>query len=414
MSHTARVATSLLAVAAIIAIAAIVVAGASGGAPAAVTTACGSATVSAYDSTALAAVLRIAQGERDGHAVRRAVHAIETNSALLSAVSAGDRAAVQSAVYALVYNHMHIVRLQVVSAGRVLGDVGGPHVLAPVQGTLRSGGRVIASFTMSIQDDLGYELLISRLVGQHSVMTYNGQLVQRDIAADPATLPGTGTTLVHGARYLVDSFDVGHFPTGQLRVWLLVRAPPASLSKQPCAQVRADEAAAIARLAYGRASTGTSIQFALDALIKDRGLPVAIAAGDYAAASTLVTELVNKGGFGGLRVLVGGHLVAASDGKLPLISPVRAPITDAAGAVVAHAVLAVQNAHGFAYLVHYLTGEPVLVRSGSQQLGGTFPGPAVLPDSGRVSYRGNDYRVASFAGARYPSGPLRVYVLAAG
>ena len=414
MSHTARVATSLLAAAAIATIGAFVVAGASGGAPAAVTSACGPTTVSAYDSTALAAVLRIAKGERDGHAVRRAVHTIETNPALLSAVAAGDQAAVQSAVYALVYNHMHIVRLQVVSAGRVLGDVGGPHVLAPVPGTLRSGGRVIGTFTMSIQDDLGYELLISRLVGQHSVMTYNGQLVERDIAADPATLPATGTTLVQGARYLVDSFQVGHFPTGQLRVWLLVRAPPASLFKQPCAQVRADEAAAIARLAYGRASAGTSIQFALDALIKDRELPVALAAGDYATASMLVTALVDKGGFGGLRVLVGGHLVAAADGTLPFISPARTAITDTAGAVVAQAVLAVQNAHGFAYLVHYLTGEPVLVRSGSEQLGGTFPGPPVVPDSGRVSYRGVYYRVASFAGVRYPSGPLRVYVLSAG
>ena len=235
---------------------------------------------------------------------------------------------------------------------------------------------------MSLQDDLGYELLISRLVGQHSVMSFRGKLVLRDIAAQPATLPSSGTTLVRGVRYLVHSFYVGHFPSGRLRVWLLVRAPARSLARQPCAQVRADEAAAIARLAYSRASTGSAVQFALNALSKEHELPVALAAGDYASASTLVTGLVGHGGFGGLQVLVGGHLVAAAGGTDPLISPVRAPILDAGGVVIARAVLAVQNASGFAYLAHYLTGDPVLVRSGSSSSAAP-PGPAVLPNSGR-------------------------------
>ncbi|HEY5390314.1 MAG TPA: hypothetical protein VIJ83_07120, partial [Solirubrobacteraceae bacterium] len=257
MSRTARIATSLLAIFAILAIGALVAAGATGGPPATVTSACGAATPSAYDSTALAAVLRIAAGERDGNAVHRAVHTIETNAALLSAVSARDPVATRSAVLALVFNHMHIVRLRVSAGGTLLADVGGPRVLAPVQGKLRSGGRVLATFTMSLQDDLGYELLISRLVGQHSVMSFRGKLVLRDIAAQPATLPNSGTTLVRGVRYLVHSFYVGHFPSGRLRVWLLVRAPARSLARKPCAQVRADEAAAIARLAYSRASRGS-------------------------------------------------------------------------------------------------------------------------------------------------------------
>jgi hypothetical protein len=267
---------------------------------------------------------------------------------------------------------------------------------------------------MSLQDDLGYELLISRLVGQHSVMAFRGKLVLRDIAAAPAKLAGSGTTLVGGVPYQVHSFYVGHFPRGRLRVWLLVRAPAKSLERRPCAQVRADEAAAIARLAYARSSTGTAVAKARTALSNERDLPVALAAGDYASASTLATALVRQGGFGGLRILIGGHLVAAAGGTAPLISPVRAAIVGAGGAVVARAVLAVQDASGYAYLAHYLTGDPVLVRSGSKQLGGTFPGPTALPNSGRVSYRGVYYRVSSFAGVRYPSGSLRVYVLAAG
>jgi hypothetical protein len=93
MSRSARLATSLLAVAAILAIGAFVAAGATDGPPATVTSACGAATDSAYDSTALAAVLRIARGERAGGAVHRAVRMIETNAALLRAVSARNRAA---------------------------------------------------------------------------------------------------------------------------------------------------------------------------------------------------------------------------------------------------------------------------------------------------------------------------------
>ena len=53
----------------------------------------------------------------------------------------------------------------------------------------------------------------------------------------------------------------------------------------------------------------------------------------------------------------------------------------------------------------------MLVRSGSRQLAGTFRGPPSLPSTGALFYDGVSYRVASFAGELFPSGPLRVYVL---
>ena len=65
----------------------------------------------------------------------------------------------------------------------------------------------------------------------------------------------------------------------------------------------------------------------------------------------------------------------------------------------------------YAKLVRTLTGGLLYVRSGSRQLAGsTSPGPARLPSSGSVSYRGQAYRVDSFT---VPSslGRLRVYQL---
>ena len=40
--------------------------------------------------------------------------------------------------------------------------VSGPYVIAPVTGSLRSGGKVIGSFVMSVQDDVGFTKLETR------------------------------------------------------------------------------------------------------------------------------------------------------------------------------------------------------------------------------------------------------------
>jgi hypothetical protein len=51
------------------------------------------------------------------------------------------------------------------------------------------------------------------------------------------------------------------------------------------------------------------------------------------------------------------------------------------------------------------------VRAGASRLGGTFAGPAQLPRSGSITYGGAGYYVTSFAGERFPSGSLRIYLL---
>jgi len=77
--------------------------------------------------------------------------------ALASAVASGNPAMVRAATHEIVYTPVwHIVRLRVLStSGQLLADVGGPYVLAPLTGQISYQGKVVGSFVMSVQDDLG-------------------------------------------------------------------------------------------------------------------------------------------------------------------------------------------------------------------------------------------------------------------
>ena len=409
MSRRVRHATSVLAVAAIAVIAVLFVRGF----PAAARPQepCGAATAATYRTAVAGVAQHIANGERGGTAVRRALHTIESDRVLAAAVAAGEHAAVHAEMLVLLYNHEHIVRIRVLRGARVIDDVGGPLVLAPVRGVLRQGGKVVGSFLMSIQDDMGYRLLLSRLAGAHSVITYRRRAVMRDIAVRPQRLTAGGTVAAGSAHYLVSSLSIGRFPAGTLRVFVLVREPPASLARASCDQVRAVALAAIARNAYNEALSGQQIVKALGAITGAASLRTALGAGDYATAASLVRGLVAAGGFAALRVFSRGHLVAEAGSSRALIAPVSRSLRDGAGNVFGRATFTAQSAHGYADLAHFLTGAPVLLRSGRRQLAGSFAGPRSLPSSGAVSYGGVEYRVASFAGERFPGGPLRVYLL---
>jgi hypothetical protein len=64
----------------------------------------------------------------------------------------------------------------------------------------------------------------------------------------------------------------------------------------------------------------------------------------------------------------------------------------------------------YIHLTQTLTHTLAYVRKGSQKLAGG--GPAKLPTSGPLSYRGTKYEVSSFAAAA-SGGQVRVYVLVA-
>jgi hypothetical protein len=149
---------------------------------------------------------------------------VQHNRALLTAVAHGEPEATRLAIDNLL--NEHIVRLRVLDgAGKLISDVGGPYVLAPVRAALRLNGRAIGSFVLSIQDDMGYRLLAQRLAGLDVVMYRGSQVVMSSFSPPPAHVPTTGPFTHKGATYRAFTFHAEAFPSGPLRITDLVPIP---------------------------------------------------------------------------------------------------------------------------------------------------------------------------------------------
>lgn len=159
-----------------------------------------------------------------GRSTLRQVSRVQHNRALLSAVAHGEPEATRLAIDNLL--NEHIVRLRVLGgAGKLLSDVGGPHVLAPVRAPLRLHGRAIGSLVLSIQDDMGYRLLAQRLAGLDVVMYRGAQVVMSSFSPPPARVPTTGPFSYKGAAYRAFTFTAEAFPSGPLRITDLIPIP---------------------------------------------------------------------------------------------------------------------------------------------------------------------------------------------
>jgi len=117
------------------------------------------------------------------------------------------------------------VRLRVSAGGALLADVGGPYVLAPVSAPLRLGGHTIGQAILSIQDDQGYLRLAKRLAGLDVVMYMGSKLVQSSLGAAPPNVPTSGPFSYRGRSFVTFTFQARAFPSGPLRVTLLVPTP---------------------------------------------------------------------------------------------------------------------------------------------------------------------------------------------
>jgi hypothetical protein len=201
--------------------------------------ACGAATAATIAAVDTAAAEKIYAGETHSRETSADVAHVTGAQALLSALASSKEAAAREAVHAIVYApHWHIVRLRVVKAGRVLADVGGPDVIAPVGGPLRWHGRTVGSFVMSVQDDLGYVKLVSRFIGVPVDLYRNGSLVMGTLAlAQPPARNGQRVSS-GGAAYQTQLFDANAFPSGVLRVALLVPIPSGAEASPSCTSVR--------------------------------------------------------------------------------------------------------------------------------------------------------------------------------
>ncbi|HUN79563.1 MAG TPA: hypothetical protein VMU32_11615 [Solirubrobacteraceae bacterium] len=168
---------------------------------------------------------RVYDAEHAGSKAAKLRRYAEDSRAFREAVLAGDRKATRRAIVGFFASHLHIVRVRVIREGKLLIDLGGPHVLAPIQGVIRNGrGRVVARFLMGIQDDLGFTILARAFTGAQTVMRENGTEVQGTLKPGPPSIPVRGPVSYGGHSYAAYSFYGEAFPSGPLRISLLYPA----------------------------------------------------------------------------------------------------------------------------------------------------------------------------------------------
>jgi hypothetical protein len=167
---------------------------------------------------------RIYQEELHSPDVTATLHHMESSTVFQHAVAAGDATATRAAIIGFFGQHIHVVRVRVTIGSKLLIDEGGPFVLAPVHGTLRSGGRVVGHFTMAIQDDAGYLKLARLFTGAEVLMRTGSKQVMGTLDPGPASVPDRGEVAYRGRSYQAYSFTGEAFPEGPLRISLLLPA----------------------------------------------------------------------------------------------------------------------------------------------------------------------------------------------
>jgi hypothetical protein len=215
------------------------VGGAASVAPAPASAACGAASATTIAGVDAIAARGIYEGELNGREVNTDIAHITGSQALQSALASNNTAAVYEAVHTIVYTpHWHIVRLRVLKAGRVVADVGGPDIIAPISGTLRSRGRKVGTYVMSVQDDAGYVKLVSRFIGVPIDLYRSGSFLMGTLQPAPAKVSSGSLVHVGGAAYTVDLLHTQAFPSGSLDVALLIPTPTSKVSSASCSSVR--------------------------------------------------------------------------------------------------------------------------------------------------------------------------------
>jgi hypothetical protein len=238
-----------LAATAVTVVAALALASAGAPASAQVATACGPATLATISALDGDIATNIYRGELGGSETEIDLGHVTVAADLLAAVAADNPAATMTAVKRIVYHPFwHIVRLRVLDAsGKLLADFGGPYVIAPVDGTLVSGGKTIGSFVMSVQDDVGFTKLETHAVGDPIAIYVAGRRVAQLRADFPRIQPTATSLTLDDTNYATTTLTYDAFPTGTLQAVLAVPLPAAALSAESCANVALGEVARVAR-----------------------------------------------------------------------------------------------------------------------------------------------------------------------
>ncbi len=209
---------------------------------------CGAAGPEVLARTAGTVAARIYAGETASSETHADQREVEGYAPLLSAVANGEAAGVKAAVTSLVYSGTHIVRLRVTKGAKLLADVGGPYILAPVGGTLRFAGHTIAHYVLSVQDDLGYVKLETRYIGAPLILRSGSRQipVEGQLTPGPASIPQHGPVTYRHGSYQAFSFNASAYPSGPLRISLLMPLAGA-LTSTSCAAIKSAELGLVAQ-----------------------------------------------------------------------------------------------------------------------------------------------------------------------
>lgn len=170
---------------------------------------------------------RIYQEEAGSPYVRATLRHIEADGGFQQAVAARDTTATRAAIVRFFGAHIHVVRVRAYAvepggSQRLLYDLGGPYVLAPVHGVVRSAGKLIGRFSFAIQDDAGYLRLARLFTGADVLMRVGSKQVMGTLQPGPASVPDRGSVSYGGKAYDAYSFTGAAFPSGPLRISLLI------------------------------------------------------------------------------------------------------------------------------------------------------------------------------------------------
>lgn len=351
---------------------------------------------------------RIQRAATSGNVVGQAVHRVQSSGALARAVSSGSEAATRAALQSLLLGQ--IARVEVLRGARRLAAAGSGPAIAPVSGTLPGTGG--ARFVLSVQSDRTYMQVTRQVTGAEVVLLSGSRPVASTLSI-PAHLavPASGPVTIGSHTFQVSSLAGTRFPSGPLRIALLVPAADIPACPAGAGQTRAAVLGRVGERIYEEEQHSPVVASTVRRMEATAAFREAVARRDAAA-----TRRAILGFFAAhihvvrVRVTVGGKLLVDVGGPYAL-----APVTGtlrSGGRVVGRFVTAIQDDAGYLRLAKLFTGAEVLMRVGSKQVMGTLgPGPASVPDRGTVAYRGHTYQAYSFTGTAFPSGPLRISLL---
>jgi hypothetical protein len=343
---------------------------------------------------------------------------IEHSPPLRAAVASGNMAAARQAAQALLATG-HLTDVSVTRGGQPFIELGGP-ALTPVRGTLMgAGGATIANYVTSVWSDSGF-LAEARGISQGVVVlrTPGGTSVGGSRSLGSGALPPEGTLSQGGVAYSYTSFPAEAYPSGALRVYLLI---PTSATVALCGHTAQDTTVNTLRRVAELIYTGESGQSARKQVRRvqhNTALLEAVAHREPAATEASIKSLLNEH-IVRMRVSAGGQLLSDVGGPY-VIAPVSAPLR-LGGRTIGSVVLSIQDDEGYLRLTRRLVGLDVLmymnIGSGPPQLVkdslGPTPGPALasVPASGAFQYEGRSFRVFTVHAKAFPSGPLTIRVL---